>query len=359
MSSLYLPTNFYFAFAAALLISVILTWLMIRVAFLTGITDRPGVERKIHAREMPLLGGMAVFLTFFAVIFYYRDIILSGDLVIGHWLGFLAGGVFLMIGGVLDDKYDLSPKWQFIWPILACASVVAGGVEIARITNPFGGIFDLQALAIGGVSLVSGLFIFIWLLGMMYTTKLLDGIDGLVGGVTAIGAFIIFLFTMTERYNQPDIGFASLILFGACLGFLAWNWHPARIFLGEGGSLFLGYALGVLAIISGGKIAIALLVMGLPIMDVAWTIIRRLKAGKNPFRFADRKHLHFRILDLGIGQRKTVLVYYAFALVFGLGALFLQSLGKLLALTALLAIMLGVVIVFNQLDKRSLKKDNG
>ncbi|MCU0679584.1 MAG: undecaprenyl/decaprenyl-phosphate alpha-N-acetylglucosaminyl 1-phosphate transferase, partial [Planctomycetes bacterium] len=115
----------------------------------------------------------------------------------------------------------------------------------------------------------------------------------------------------------------------------------------------LGYILGVLAIISGGKIAIALLVMGLPILDVAWTIIRRLAAGKNPFKFADRKHLHFRLLDLGFGQRKTVLLYYFFSAIFGLSALFLQSRGKLLALSVLLLIMLIFIIGFNYLDKKS------
>jgi UDP-GlcNAc:undecaprenyl-phosphate GlcNAc-1-phosphate transferase len=190
----------------------------------------------------------------------------------------------------------------------------------------------------------------------MYTTKLLDGIDGLVTGVTAIGAFIIFLFTMTTKYYQPDIGLAALILAGVSLGFLVFNWHPAKIFLGEGGSLFLGFALGVLAIISGGKIAIALLVMGIPIMDVAWTIIRRTKAGKNPFKFADREHLHFRIFDSGLSQRQTALVYYILATLFGLSALFLQSLGKLLALVLLLIIMLTVIISFYHFEKKHRKR---
>ena len=189
-------------------------------------------------------------------------------------------------------------------------------------------------------------------MGMMYTTKLLDGIDGLVTGVTAIGGFIIFLFTMTTKYYQPDIGLAALILAAACLGFLIFNWHPAKIFLGEGGSLLLGFILGVLAIISGGKIAIALLIMGIPIMDVIWTIIRRIKDKKNPFKFADKKHLHFRLLDLGLSQKKTVLIYYGFSAIFGLSALFLQSRGKLIVLGALAAIMLGVVVWFNYLEKR-------
>jgi predicted adenine nucleotide alpha hydrolase (AANH) superfamily ATPase len=144
-------------------------------------------------------------------------------------------------------------------------------------------------------------------------------------------------------------------LTGSICGFLIFNWHPAKIFLGEGGSLLLGYILGVLAIISGGKIAIALLVMGIPILDVAWTILRRVLSGKNPFRFADKKHLHHRLLALGLGQRKTVLIFYGLSLIFGLSGLFLQSRGKFLALIILIILMFVIVVAFGFLDKRTEK----
>lgn len=338
---------------SSILLSAIFTFLAIRIALKLRIVDNPGLERKIHKAPTPLLGGVAIFLAFMILSFVYRSELLAGDLEAHHLLGVLAGSVFLIIGGVLDDKYNLTPGKQFIFPILAVLAVIAGGVGIEKITNPFGGLAYLDQFRIPIVDFGRGMhyfmviadaFTIIWLLGMMYTTKLLDGMDGLVTGVTAIGAFIIFLFTMTTKYYQPDIGIAALILAGACLGFLVFNWHPAKIFLGESGSLFLGFILGVLAIISGGKIAIALLVMGVPILDVVWTIIRRLAAGNNPFKFADRKHLHFRLFDLGIGVRKTVLVFYLFSLVFGLSALFLQSRGKLLTLGLLIGIMLGMVI---------------
>jgi predicted adenine nucleotide alpha hydrolase (AANH) superfamily ATPase len=189
-------------------------------------------------------------------------------------------------------------------------------------------------------------------MGMMYTTKLLDGVDGLVSGVSLIGVSIIFLFTLTSRYYQPDIAFASSALAGAILGFLFYNFNPASIFLGEGGSLFLGFAVGVLAIISGGKIAIALLVMGIPILDVSWVIFRRLISGKNPFKSADKKHLHHRLLALGLSQRQTVFVFYFLSAFFGASALFLQSRGKLLALLALLLLMLSIVIIFSFFGRR-------
>lgn len=336
---------YYFTiFILVFLLSVLFTQFIRKLAVKLNIIDEPKGERKIHKDKTPLLGGASVFLSFFIVIFLVKDKILSGNLEINHWLGFFIGACFLMIGGFLDDKYNLKPSKQIIFPLLAIASVLIGGVSIEKITNPFGGYFY--------PGLLSAFIIIIWLLGMMYTTKLLDGIDGLVAGVTAIGGLIIFLFTITTKYYQPDIGLAALIFAGACLGFLVFNWHPAKIFLGEGGSLLLGYILGVLAIISGGKIAIALLVMGIPIMDVIWTIARRLYAGKNPFKFADRQHLHHRLIDIGLSQRKIVLLYYFFAAVFGLSALFLQSSGKLLVLGLLIFIMIVMVGIFRSLDKR-------
>jgi len=332
-------------FIITLLLSAGLTFLVMKLAAKLGITDKPDGDRKIHSRNVPLLGGLAIFAAFFIILYFVHDKLLIGNLLPRHWLGFFAGGVWLMLGGWFDDKYNLKPIQQIVWPLLAIASIIVGGVEIEKITNPFGDFIYLGA--------ASSALIALWLLGMMYTTKLLDGLDGLVSGMTAIGAMVIFLFTESHKYYQPDVGLAALVLAAASLGFLFFNWHPAKIFLGEGGSLFLGYALGVLAIISGGKIAIALLVMGLPILDVAWTILRRLAAGKNPFKFADRKHLHFRLVNMGLSVKKSVLFFYAISIIFGLAALFLQSRGKILALAALLVIMILVLVFFSYLDRKN------
>jgi len=331
-------------FLITLFLSAGLTFLVMKLAAKLNVVDRPDNERKIHGRVVPLLGGLAIFFSFFIILFFLQAKLLSGNLTINHWLGFFAGGIFLMIGGFLDDKYNLKPSRQFIWPILAIICVILGGVQIEKITNPFGGFLYL--------GWISAALIAFWLLGMMYTTKLLDGLDGLVCGLTAIGAFIIFLFTMSPKYYQPDVGLAALALAAACLGFLLFNWYPAKVFLGEGGSLFLGYCLGVLAVISGGKIAIALLVMGIPILDVVWTILRRLLAGKNPFKSADRQHLHFRLLDAGLSPRKSVLFYYVISIIFGASALILQSLGKVLALAVLGVIMVLAIVFFTYLDRK-------
>ena len=353
--------NYPIIFLVSVLFTIISTLLVKYLAGRFKIVDKPGPERKIHKTKVPLLGGLAIFLSFFIMLYFVREQLLAGNLEVHHWLGFFIGACFLMMGGFLDDKYNLKPGWQFIFPVLASLAVVAGGVEIGKIANPLGGFLYLDQWKIpagqwGGVAryfvVLSDSLIILWLLGMMYTTKLLDGLDGLVSGLGAIGGVIIFLFTITTKYYQPDIGLAALIFSACCLGFLFFNWHPAKIFLGEGGSLLLGFILGVLAIISGGKIAIALLVMGVPILDVVWTIIRRFVAGKNPFKFADRGHLHFRLFDLGLGQKKTVLIFYFLALIFGASGLFLQSLGKVFALLVLFAIMLILVIGFSYVDRK-------
>jgi len=329
--------------------AIIFTILIKKLAIHFNVLDKPNAERKIHKENIPLLGGLAIFLAFFLSLFIFRHELIVGILTYSHWFWFFFGACFLMIGGFFDDKYKISPLKQIICPIIAIICIIIGGIGIGKITNPFGGLLYFTEIA-------SISFTVIWLLAMMYTTKLLDGMDGLVSGISGIGGLVIFLFTITTKYYQPDIALAAIIFCAACLGFLIFNWHPAKIFLGEGGSLLLGYVLGVLAIISGGKIAIALLILGLPLLDFGWTILRRLLARKNPFRSADKKHLHFRLLDLGFGQRRTVLIFYAFSLFFGLSGLFLQSKGKILAVSTLILIMIFLIIGLSSLEKNYDKK---
>lgn len=338
---------FYFFISFAL--SFIIAYYWRKLAFSWRLLDYPG-ERKIHKKAIPLGGGWAIFLASFLCLFLVRDILVSGDLNYFHWLGFFLGALVIMIGGTLDDLYNLKAKKQIIFPLLAIVFILLGGVEISQLSNPFGSLISFENLAF-----LSAILIFFWLMGMMYTTKLLDGVDGLVAGLGAIGAFIIFLFTSLTAYYQPDIAIASFIFSAACLGFLIFNFSPASIFLGEGGSLLIGFVLGVLAIISGSKIAIALLIIGIPALDVIWTIIRRLRAGKNPFSFSDRKHLHHRFLDIGLSQKQTALFYYFLALFFGLTALFLQSQGKLFALIFLFILML-IIVFYLQLKTKKIKE---
>jgi len=334
---------YFLPFLATFLIAIVLTGLIRRFALRWKIIDEPDEERKIHKKPIPLLGGQAIFISFFLVLGYYlffTDKILSGQILLKNLIGVFLGGLLLMIGGFLDDKYKLAPRWQIIWPITATVVVIASGIGINYITNPLGGTVDLNnwekiLFWWNGVpykiTLFADAFTFIWLMGMMYTTKFLDGLDGLVSGVTTIGAVIIFFVSLMAEVSQPETAMMAIIFAGACAGFLLWNFNPAKIFLGEGGSLFTGFMLGVLSIIAGGKIATTLLVMGLPILDTFLVLLQRLVTKKS-LVLADQKHLHFRLLDAGLSQRQAVFSLYFVTLVFGSSTLILKSEGKLLAL---------------------------
>lgn len=331
-------------FIATFILAWLLTIVVRELALKYKILDYPR-DRHQHEKPTPLLGGIGIFLALTISLYAGRALILSGKLEPHHWYGVLIGAIILLIGGIIDDVKKIAPTKQFFFPLVAAVVVVAAGVGIEKITNPFGGFIYFNSWLVPTFSIL-------WLLGMMYTTKLLDGVDGLVSSVGAVGAIIIFLFTITTRWYQPDIAFAALMLAAACLGFLMLNWSPAKIFLGESGALLIGFILGVLSIISGGKIAIALLIMGIPILDVAWTIIRRIASGKNPFKSADRKHLHFRLLDAGLSPRLTVIIFALTSLIFGLSTLFLQSKGKFLSLVILGSLMIIVIIAFSWLDRK-------
>lgn len=348
--------NYFFSFCAAVLLSIVLTYASRWILLKLKIVDNPEGTRKIHKKPIPLGGGYAIYITFFVILaaihlFFspFNDSIQSVDLVV-----LFIASTIIMIGGFIDDKYDIGAK-SFIFPLVAILFLLPFNIGIDQITNPLGGVLALDSLKIplltwGDVTyyfvVLVDIFTILWLLGMSYTTKLLDGLDGLVGGIVAIGAFIIFLLSVSEQYYQPEMAILSIVLCGACIGFLVFNKNPASIFLGEGGSVFLGFMLGVLAIISGGKIATALLVMGIPILDTAWVIGRRWRSGKSVVRH-DAMHLHHRMLYSGLSQRQTVYILYALSFAFGITTLFLQSLQKIIILGLLIVVMgaLGLALV--------------
>jgi len=283
-------------------------------------------------------------------------------------LGIIIGGFFVMIGGFLDDKFDLNPKYQILFPVAAILAVIVSGVGIDQMTNPFsGGLFHLDKYVtilfwFKGLpykfTLLADLFTLIWMLLMMYTTKLLDGLDGLVSGVSVVGGLFIFITALMNDTAQPDVAMLAMIIIGSFLAFLIFNFNPAKIFLGEGGSLYSGFMLGVLSIISGSKVAVTLIVMGIPVLDMLWTIIRRLMEGKNPLRTADRKHLHFRLLDAGLSVRQSVFILYIISIIFGLAALFLQKIS--LGLTILgMMVILTFIIMSGYLYKIRKEKEKG
>lgn len=321
--------TYFYSFIFTFLLSILVTPVVSYIARRLRIMDFPQELRKSHAKPTPLFGGLAIFLSFFVILFLFisnksiSETAISKNVV----LGIFVGSIIIMIGGFLDDRYNLAPKHQIIFPIVASLVVMASGTHIAFITNPNGGVVNI-------VPVLGFIITFAWLMGMMYTTKFLDGLDGLVSGVAVIASFIIFIVSLFWDLKNSGTSYMSLMLAGASLGFLIYNFYPAKIFLGEGGSIFLGYMIGVLSIISGSKIATSILIMGLPIIDTLYVIIRRMRQGRSP-AVGDREHFHYSLLDSGISQRKAVGIIYCTTLMFGLSSLFLNTKGKIIAIGVL------------------------
>lgn len=337
------------------ILSCVLAWLFTlgvrRFACAYDITDKPKIARKIHTRPIPLLGGVGVYSAFALLILWYLFFTPEGwpsitdtHVLQKHIFGILIAGFFLVLGGFLDDIYNLKPYQQVVWPILAALTVIASGIGVEKLTNPFGGYVFLNEP-------FSDLLTFVWLLLIIYTTKFLDGLDGLVSGMTVINAWIIALLSLFFFINIPTAVLA-IIIAGTFSGFLIWNFHPAKIFLGEAGSTLAGFLLGVLAIISGAKVATTLLILGIPILDGIWVVFRRMIIEKrSPFQ-GDKKHIHFRLLDVGLSQRQVVLFLYMVAAICGGFALFLQSSQKIYALFTLLVGMIIFAYVLILKEKR-------
>lgn len=346
-----METNFLFliVFSASALLSFLLTKLVIALAHKCDILDYPKADRKIHKIPVALLGGLAIYISVFIGIFILWQFGQLDDTRVSTAtiVYFLIAGLILMLNGFLDDKYSLSAKVTIWGPILASALVIFGGLRIVYITSFSGGVLYLDDFFASIFSLGSGHFFydylamfisFAWLMGITYTTKLLDGIDGLVTSIGLVASIVIFVVSLSWDVAGSTTSLMALILGGSLLGFLILNWYPAKIFLGEGGSTFIGFSLGVLAIISGSKIATALLVMGLPVLDILWVVVRRLK-NKKAFWHGGKEHLHFRLLDAGLSQRKIVLFLTSISVSFGIISIFFTTKAKISALFLLLLLM--------------------
>ena len=254
-------------------------------------------------------------------------------------VGVLLGGFILVITGMVDDHYNLNPWTKLALQTVAVLMVSAFGVRIWWVSNPFGGL----DIVIGNWTY---LLVPLWLLLMINVMNWFDGLDGLTSGLSSIASIAIVFLSLQPFVSQPATALLAAIVAGAALGFLPFNWHPAKIFLGDTGSMFLGFIIGVFAIISGAKFATAALVLGIPIFDAVWVVSRRWLTGQSLMR-GDRLHLHHRFLDAGFSPRTTVLILYSVAAAFGLVALKSSTEGKVTALSWLITFMLllGITLV--------------
>ena len=332
--------SLFLTFLISTILATVLSPVVIYLAKKYNVVDIPNVKRKFHSVKMPLMGGLVIFATTI-VGFFINKFLFDWRLTIVEWrlvAALFVASFILMVGGVADDKFTLKPWQQIIFPLLAIITMLLAGLKIQFITSPFGGVFHFP---VGWISIV---FVGVWLLGMTYTTKLLDGVDGLATGITLIGG--LYLFFVSLAWDRPQSITPQLIILfvGACLGFLFWNFSPAKIFLGESGSTMIGFWLGVLAIISGAKIATALVVMAVPVVDVILVIIQRLLKKQSPFSHSDRKHLHYRLLDAGMTSRQVVSVLYLIVVITGSLALILGTVGKLVLFILLAVFTIAMVL---------------
>lgn len=350
------------AFLTGYCLALALTPLIRLLARRTGVLDAPDQARKFHGKPIPLLGGLAIFVAVAVGAVALRGSLLGGFLLGKHLAGIVIGALVLVIGGALDDRYDLPPWAQICFTVTAALAIVASGIGVDVITNPFGGVLhtDLWHLTVFTwhdapyrLSLPGDIITFGWLLMMMYATKLLDGLDGLVSGLTVIGAVVVALLALTPEMGQPELASFALIVAGAFAGFLFYNSRPASIFLGEGGSTLAGFLLGTLAILSGAKIGITMLVMAIPLLDLLWTIFRRFVLARRSIAAPDAQHLHFLLVASGVSPGVTVALFWLFAAAFGGAGLFIPGRAKVLAFILLVALFVAVTVAVRQWARRN------
>ncbi len=332
-----------FALAAAL------TPLGIKVAWRLDIVDRPR-GNKLHARPTPLMGGVAMAVAFLAVaLLWVARFDQWGN---AQLRGLLVGCFLAALLGFLDEWLTLRPLQHFIGQILVVlAAIWAAFPHVEKLSNPFATAWETQhgrgsfylawlvdhnSINHENTPVIGIAFTVFWIVGMMNTVNFLDGLDGLAGGVGAIGALFLGLWSlvMTDVYLAPTHANQNivlpLILCGAILGFLIFNWAPARVFMGDSGAMFIGFALGALSIFGPVKFGTWLLIMVVPIIDVAWAIVRRLM-GRRSFASGDKHHIYHRMLELGLSRQSVVLIFYGLCFVLGIIDLNLYKRQKVVA----------------------------
>lgn len=300
------------AILSAFVIAYFTVPLAIKLAFKIGAIDKPDA-RKVHSNSMPRLGGVAIFIAFLL------PLCLVIDKNHAPFIGIILGGLVIFAVGIIDDIYQLSAKVKLVGQVLAASIAIYYGVMVHFVTNPFDGLVSLGFLSIP-VTLL-------WIVGVTNAINLIDGLDGLAGGVSIIAAGTMGIIALLQ--GQPEVAFAAFLLVAAVLGFLPYNFHPAQTFMGDSGSNFLGFVLGCLAIMGTAKSAtmislfIPIVILGIPIFDTFFAIIRRINK-KAPIFKPDKEHLHHRLLSLGMGHTQCVLTIYGISGVFALVAILLS-----------------------------------
>lgn len=320
-----------------------------RMAFKVGAVDVPKDQRRMHTVPIPRLGGLAIALAFlFAVLLLIP--------IAPQFQGVLLGAILIVVLGVFDDSLTLKAIPKLLVQILAAVIAVRSGCAIRYITDPFsatpGACIDLGML--------SGLVTVIWIVAITNAVNFIDGLDGLAVGVSAISSLTMLVIALLIAEESVALTMAALL--GACLGFIPYNFNPAKIFMGDTGSTFLGFMLATMSIQGMFKLyavisfAVPFLILGVPIFDICFAVIRRTARGQSPFH-PDRGHIHHRLIDMGFSQKQTVAITYILTGILGLAAVLLTTSGEVKAMLLLGAVLVvgavGILAIFRRDDGES------
>ena len=326
------------AFAVALVVALVVTPLVILLANKTGAMDAPDA-RKVHKKPIPRIGGLAIYAGFMAAIIFVAARFGFDAESIKETVGLTLSGSLIVAVGLIDDYKNLPAKVKLLGQIIAAAVLVLiFDVRIDFVTDPFGDYIYLEWFALPATMF--------WLVGLTNTVNLIDGLDGLAAGVAAIASFTILLIALEQNFILVAIMTAALA--GAAVGFLKYNFHPAQIFMGDTGSMFLGFMLAGISVTGAVKsvATIALIVpifaLGLPILDTTFAIVRRVRGGVPIFK-PDKGHLHHRLLGVGFTQCQAVLLMYVISALFGLSAIALTAVSCQIAVLILFVVIVAII----------------
>ncbi|WP_302359704.1 glycosyltransferase family 4 protein [uncultured Megasphaera sp.] len=320
-------------FIIALVVSYLLTPGVKKVAIKVGAVDRPNA-RKVHTHVIPRLGGLAIYIGFMAAVLFCVP--LHHELI-----GMLLGCTAIVAIGIWDDICNIPARVKLVGQIAAACIPVAFGIQIEWLTNPFGDILVLPEVIAIPVTIF-------WIIGFTNTVNLIDGLDGLAAGVAFIASISMFL--LAVNLNQFLLALIIVSMAGAALGFLQYNFNPAKIFMGDTGSMLLGYTLAVSAVLGLVKTAatvalvVPIIALGLPILDTTFAIIRRRMSGVPIFQ-PDKGHLHHRLLALGMTQKQAVLIMYFVSMMLGIVALFVANVSYQTGIVTVLVVL--AVIIYS------------
>lgn len=326
------------AFAISTGMALIITPLVIKIAFKTNAVDIPD-ERKVHKVPIPRIGGFGIYTAFLISVIFSVMMMHIGGETLREIIGLILSGSIIMAVGLIDDYKNLPAKVKLLGQIFAATILVLGfEVRIDFITDPFGDFIYLEWLAIPAT--------IFWLVGLTNTINLIDGLDGLAAGVAAIASITILLVALKQNFFLVTILTAALA--GAAFGFLFYNSHPAKIFMGDSGSMFLGFMLAGISVVGEVKstatitLIVPILALGLPILDTTFAIVRRYLGGKPIFQ-PDKGHLHHRLLRLGFTHRQAVFLMYVMSAMLGLSAVAMTEVNKQIAIMILIIVFIAIL----------------